>query len=89
MPPRGPEEAWKNLRTCSPKERKGFSTLPGALCSHKDCLLSGVAVWPELPPSRVWKGESPHVVSQSKQKYITDSKAACTDKYKRTRMVCV
>ena len=55
VPPRGPEEAWKNLRTCSPKEREGFSTLPGALGSHPECLRV-VAVRLEPTPSRVWKG---------------------------------
>ena len=30
MPSRGPEEAWKHLRTCSPKEREGLSNHQGA-----------------------------------------------------------
>ena len=53
MPSRGPEEARKRLRTCSP--RRGSLQFPGALGSHKDCLRV-VAVWPEPTPSRVWKG---------------------------------
>ena len=55
MPPRGPEEAWKRLRTCSPKEREGLSNHQGHCAATQSCLRV-VAVWQEPTPNRVWKG---------------------------------
>ena len=52
--PRGPEEAGRTS-ACSPKEREGFSKLPGALCSHKE-LVSRCNCLPDRHPIEVWKG---------------------------------
>ena len=77
MPPRGPEEAWKSLRTCSPKERERVSPIARGPDSHKELPSHQVAVWLE-PTPRVWKGAVLVIASasQSRQKYIKGSKVA-------------
>ena len=74
---RGPEEAWKSLRTCSPKERERVSPIARGPDSHKELPSCQVAVWLE-PTPRVWKGAVLVIASasQSKQKYEKDSKVA-------------
>ena len=65
------------------RRERGFLQNARSPDSHKELPSRQVAVWLE-PTPRVWKGAVLVIVSvsQSVQKYIRNSKAACTDKYK-------
>ena len=87
-----PQEVLKRLGRTSElvaqRRERGFLQNARGPDSHKELPSRQVAVWLE-PTPRVWKGAVLVIASasQSRQKYIKGSKAACIDNHKATQHI--